>query len=79
MLSNEFLRRRTGESGFIFTGATTMYVLLGLFKKQLFQAGTPANRFSHCLGQYKIGTCFYFNLRPHLGIAPAISIRYRSP
>ena len=52
---------------------------LGLFKKQLFQAGTPANRFSYCLGQYKIGTYFDINYRPHLGVELVISLRYRSP
>ena len=51
---------------------------LGLFKKQLFQAGTPANRFSHHMGQYKIGTKKNFEKKSHLGVAPAISIRYRS-
>ena len=49
-----------------------------MFKKQLFQAGTPANRFSHRMGQYKIGTKKIFEKKSHLGVAPAISIRYRS-
>ena len=51
---------------------------LGLFKKQIFQGGTPANRFPHCMGQYKIGTKKFFDLKALLGVAPAISIRYRS-
>ena len=41
---------------------------IGLFKKQLFQAGTPANRFSHCKGQYKIGTKKIFEKEEHLGL-----------
>merc|ERR1712237_259603 len=62
----------------IFAGKQLEDGRIGLFKKKLFQARTPANRFSHYMGQYKIGTKKNFEKKSHLGVAPAISIRYRS-